>query len=46
MEKIRKRLFGRLYDREELEARGKINVPGYTGKYRDAAYRKRDADKR
>ena len=45
MARTRGRLFGRLYDREELEAKGRINVPGYSGKYRDDAYGKRDGTK-
>lgn len=45
MARTRGRLFGRLYDREELEAKGRINVPGYSGKYRDDAYGKWDGTK-
>ena len=40
MKRTRRRLFGRLYDREELEAKGRIDVPGYSGKYRAEAYGK------
>lgn len=45
MARTRGRLFGRLYDREELEAKGRINVPGYSGKYRDDAYGERTKTK-
>lgn len=45
MARTRGRLFGRLYDREELEAKGRINVPGYSGKYRSDAYGERTKTK-
>jgi len=37
---VKRKPFRRIRSREEMEAKGRIKLPGYTGEYRESAYGK------